>query len=603
MSLQRALFILIAIALLAGFIPAAVVLERRLASALEDRARRDLAVATEVLRDRESMTAEALMMHAKDLAGADGLAEALQRKDRPAAVAIIEAARSSLGERAVLVGGEGEVWTGAGPGSRLIEATRSGEMPVALVADRGGLQRVALAPVTRAGSWVGAAGVSVAFDQAAAGALAGITQSEVIVLLDGRSVVASTAGDEVTESIAGWAGSWDGGGVRELQTGGGRSYLVAASDLEGIATVVFARDLESELAVLPQLRRVAALAGLSALVLALVLGAILAAMLARPVAALAGAADRLAGGDFSAPLRRSAVQEIDRMAQAFDEMRSALSARLEEVEEANEQLAERQRKLTALQAELIQRDRLAAAGRLVTELAHEIRNPVANVRNCLEVIGRRVSDDRQAREFTDLAIDELLRMHELAERMLDLNRPRDPDALYCDAVAVAEEVTALVRAGVADQALEVELCADARAEVEIPPDALKQVLLNLVQNAREAVADRGRIEIRVDSRPPAVNLEVRDDGPGIDPEILPRIFDPFFTTKGAVQGVGLGLFVAEGIVRSHGGRITAANRADGEGASFGIELPARGDAQIAETPGSSEAAAGAELPEDGGSKR
>ena len=81
----------------------------------------------------------------------------------------------------------------------------------------------------------------------------------------------------------------------------------------------------------------------------------------------------------------------------------------------------------------MQRDRLGAAGRLVAQLAHEIRNPIASLRNCLELIRRRVDDDPEAREFADLAIDELLRMHELAEQMLDLNRPRDPGAQRCSA--------------------------------------------------------------------------------------------------------------------------------------------------------------------------
>jgi two-component system C4-dicarboxylate transport sensor histidine kinase DctB len=100
------------------------------------------------------------------------------------------------------------------------------------------------------------------------------------------------------------------------------------------------------------------------------------------------------------------------------------------------------------------------------------------------------------------------------------------------------------------------------------------VLLNLVQNAREAIGDgAGRIHIRVRREGGVVTITVRDTGPGIAADALPRIFDPFFTTKSAVHGVGLGLFMAEGLVRAAGGRVTAANAAGG-GAEFRIEVPA-----------------------------
>jgi signal transduction histidine kinase len=99
------------------------------------------------------------------------------------------------------------------------------------------------------------------------------------------------------------------------------------------------------------------------------------------------------------------------------------------------------------------------------------------------------------------------------------------------------------------------------------------VLLIMVQNARDAMKDGGRIQLDVHRRDGIIAVDITDTGPGIPAEVLPRVFDPFFTTKGGLQGVGLGLFVAEGIVRSHGGRVLAGN-APGGGAHFQIELPA-----------------------------
>ena len=116
--------------------------------------------------------------------------------------------------------------------------------------------------------------------------------------------------------------------------------------------------------------------------------------------------------------------------------------------------------------------------------------------------------------------------------------------------------------------------ADEPAEVALPPDALKQILLNITQNACDAIQAVGRVHTEVHREPQAIVLEVSDTGHGIESDVLPRIFDPFFTTKASVDGVGLGLFTAQGLLRGAGGRMTARNREDETGAVFRIELPA-----------------------------
>ena len=163
-------------------------------------------------------------------------------------------------------------------------------------------------------------------------------------------------------------------------------------------------------------------------------------------------------------------------------------------------------------------------------------------------------------------------MHELAENMLDLHRPGSPKG-DCDAVAVAEEVAALVRIGLGDRGVTVTVESKGPVQVPIPIDGLKQVLLNLVQNAQDALGAAGNIEIRVESDGRRATLQVTDDGPGIDDSALPQLFDPFFTTKADFSGVGLGLFTADGLARTHGGRIVAGNRPEGTGAVLTVEMP------------------------------
>ena len=336
--------------------------------------------------------------------------------------------------------------------------------------------------------------------------------------------------------------------------------------------------LDGELAVLPELRRISGLAALGALLLAICLGAVLAATVSRPVRQLAGSASALASGDFSAPLPRSRIREVALVATTFDEMRRSLAARLEELGTANAALIDRSARLTALQTDLMQRELLAATGRLVVQLAHEIRNPVAALRNCLELIRRRVEDDPEALEFADLAIDELLRMHELAEQVLELNRPRNATALVCSPARVSRDVARLEMLGATTGLPSITVDGDDLVVASIRPDVLHQILLNLLKNAREAVtADESTaVSIQVRALAKTVSIDIRDTGPGIPADILERIFDPFFTTKAAQRGVGLGLFVADGLLRAAGGRITANNTprtAEGQtGAAFHIEL-------------------------------
>jgi signal transduction histidine kinase len=574
-SLYRILLLLLTGVFVVALVPAGIALDRRLSSELERKARDDLSMAPKIMADRNATVGSALMMHAKEMAQAEGLAALLASADTARASRLAEEARVDELEEIILVGPEGDNWAGPEVGATLIEQTRLGQMPVAFVATSGQPFAVSLAPVMEGDAWMGAAGVARALDEAFAATLAGLTRADVVILAPDGSVPAMAAADSALgASVADSADTWKGdGAVHTLLMPDGRTYWVTAASLDEAGTVLFATDAAARLAVLPALRRGALIAGGIALGLALVLAAFAASVTVRPVRTLARAADRLAEGDFDAPVEGSMILEVDRVSAAFRNMRQALATKLDELEAANRELVDRQEKLKQLQAEMIQRDRLVASGKLVTELAHEIRNPVANVRNCLEVIRRRLDDDELG-QFAELAMGELLRMHSLAEQMLDLNRPVDPEASTCDPDSVVGLVVELFRTGEESGGLDIQTGGSAGGEAAIAPDALKQVLLNVLQNAREAMPEGGEIRVHLERCDGIIELAVEDSGPGIAPDVLPRVFDPFFTTKGEVHGVGLGLFVAEGIVRRYGGRLVAANRTDVPGAALRIELPA-----------------------------
>ena len=601
-SLNRALLGTVVLAILVGLVPAGIVLDRRLASALEAKARVDLETAPRLLADRIRGAADAMMMHAKEFSNTPGLGDALRSRDRSALLSAIDRGRGSLGEGIPLViGGADSVRAESCPGQVMIDRTRAGEMPVELCTDGTAIRNVALAPVVVEGAWIGAAGVAIPIDNQQAGALSGLTRSGVVVVSAMNDSIVATTLDSVTARAIARAGALGAtaGGSHEVSVNGER-FLVVSAPLAEAGRALFVRSMRQELAVLPDLRRTAALSALAALALAIALGAWGSSRVARPVRQLASAARAFRDESVHVPLPESRIAEVADVSERFADMRSALATRLNELRDTAAALQDRNARLTALQSDLMQRERLAATGRLVTQLAHEIRNPVANLRNCLEVVRRRVEDDAEAREFVDLAIDELLRMHELAEQILDVNRPRDATVRSCRPARIAREVARLAVAGIPHDTLDLEVIGDAAIEASIPPDALKQVLLNLIQNAREA-ASAGRdalgaprgvvVRIVVEPLELGVRVEVADNGPGIASDLRGRVFDPFFSTKAAVHGVGLGLFVAEGLVRGVGGTLTLGDSALG-GASFVIELPplVRSSTEVAQITSAEESA-------------
>jgi len=581
LTLQRALLGTIALALLLGIVPAGIALDRTLVSALLAKARTDLEMAPGVLADRTASRVDMLKMHAADIARVPGLADALARGDTRAVQQLIETNRALLGGgEALVVDSAGRSLVGPSASAEWVDETRRGNTPAAVGVerDRRAIMSVALAPIQRGGRWAGAVGVLEPLDDRAADALARLTRSDITVLVGADDSVAVTTLDsaQARDLRAAFRTTRDSARAHDIPTGS-RTLIAVAAPLGRSSRVIFSRARDAELAVVPQLHRVAGVSALVALGVALLLGAWMSARVSRPARELADAALAMARGSFDAPLPRSRIDEIQRVAAQFADMRGTLARQMAELREANEALAERNARLVTLQADLMQRDRLAATGRLVANLAHEIRNPVANLRNLLELIRRRASDDPQVRDYAELAIDELLRMHELAEQMLDLNRPRDPKSQRADAPAVAREVARLATAGAGSEEIQVVVNGTTTQIAAVAPDALKQVLLNLVQNAREAVTQSGsgipRIAIDIRDTDDGIVIHVGDNGPGVPPELRTRIFDPFFTTKSAVDGVGLGLFVAEGLVRSAGGRLVLDEARNG-GATFVIELPA-----------------------------
>jgi signal transduction histidine kinase/ActR/RegA family two-component response regulator len=247
----------------------------------------------------------------------------------------------------------------------------------------------------------------------------------------------------------------------------------------------------------------------------------------------------------------------------------------------NERLySETRRQLEDLQqaeSQAAQDERLSTVGKLAAGLVHEINNPLTAILGNAHLLLQEAEGSADNRERLRVIIQETSRAARLLKTVQSLSRPRHVVRRPC---ALNEETRALL-----DFTEPQRDYAGIRtvAELEaVPPvwadcDQIRQVLLNLVQNAQQAMANQAGervLTVRTRSEGDRVLVEVLDTGPGIAPDVLPRIFDAFFTTKTAGEGTGLGLWVSYDIVEQHGGRLRADNRPGG-GAVFTLEIPQR----------------------------
>lgn len=307
-----------------------------------------------------------------------------------------------------------------------------------------------------------------------------------------------------------------------------------------------------------------------------------------PIGKLNSAAERIGRGRLEEPVAAGepypeTQDELMLLAGRLDGMRRSLKEKIDELDAANRSLSERNvqledalERLHQTQAELLLSERLAATGHLSAQLSHEINNPIHNIQSLLESSSRKMPEDSAARELILTALEEVSRLARLTRQMLDMYRgtrvelEREP----VEITALVDEVVAL-QAGPFQQA-GLRLHVDHRQSplyVSGSRDKLKQVLLNLLLNARDAQPDGGSITIRSWQHAGRALLEVGDTGPGIPENHLGRIFEAFFSTKKAVSGVGLGLTVCHGIVQQHEGTIAVQSHI-GQGTTFTIDLPA-----------------------------
>ncbi|MSP25605.1 MAG: sensor histidine kinase [Myxococcales bacterium] len=232
------------------------------------------------------------------------------------------------------------------------------------------------------------------------------------------------------------------------------------------------------------------------------------------------------------------------------------------------------------------RDRLAVLGQMAAGIAHEIRNPLGAIKGAAQLLAEPGQGgpelEPSAREFVGIILEEVERLDGVVGSVLNLARENPVAVAPIDVNAVVRRTLQLLSTEWNDGRLAVdESLADELPRVAIAPEELRQVMMNILRNAAQAVSGAGRITVRTRARQGArpkvagvVVITVTDDGPGIAAHILKQVFLPFFTTKEG--GTGLGLAISQRIVQEAGGRIEVRSR-EGEGTTFNVVMPAAMD--------------------------
>lgn len=227
----------------------------------------------------------------------------------------------------------------------------------------------------------------------------------------------------------------------------------------------------------------------------------------------------------------------------------------------------------ALTDQLIRADRLAAMGELTAGVAHEVRNPLGIIRASVQLVEDSGADPERVAEATGVIKQEIDRLDRVIKALLDFGRPSAPTLRPIDIEEVVADVVLFTRQFAGQSQVEIETeFSSGMPLVNADPDQLKQVLVNLVSNAVQAMeADGGEIRIKVWDDDSFVFVSVADTGPGIPADVLGKVFDPFYSTKDS--GTGLGLTIVHRIIDQHGGRIEVES-SPGEGTTFTVALPA-----------------------------
>ena len=311
-------------------------------------------------------------------------------------------------------------------------------------------------------------------------------------------------------------------------------------------------------------------------------------MIYLPLRDLDNGASKLAQGDLENTIPVRSNDEFGMLAESFNSMTRALRKSRVDLENWGKTLEEKvekaSRELQIAHAETARSEKLASVGLLAAGIAHELNNPLTGVLTFSYLVRKNMEDGSQDAEDLDLVIRETKRCAGIIRRLLDFSREKTPEKAYGNLNEIIEETVQLIEQPAQLEDIEIATDLDEQLpQVWLDANLIKQVIMNVLVNARHAIVNGGTITIKTRLRkkeegPDSITttgdvaeITITDTGCGIPKEDLRKVFDPFFTTKEVGKGTGLGLSVSLGTIESHRGTIIVESTV-GKGTAFSIYL-------------------------------
>ena len=294
-------------------------------------------------------------------------------------------------------------------------------------------------------------------------------------------------------------------------------------------------------------------------------------------------AHKVSNMELDSRLQLKSNDEIGELSVAFNDMTAKLKQATDEYRDLTETLEakvlERTEKIAQVSDQLVRSEKLASLGQLVAGIAHEINNPLTGILMFANMFAQDQRLEESQREDAMTIVHETNRCADIVRRLLDFSRTSIPDKRLKSLSALMESTLALVNHHAAVNDVEIVRHYGVNLpDIDVDPNQIEQVFINLLVNACHAMPMGGRLTISMfrDLQRDLLVTRIEDTGHGISEENMGRIFDPFFTTKNqeldGVSGTGLGLSVSYGIIQNHGGQITVES-VQGHGTVFTVELP------------------------------
>ncbi|MCF8131025.1 MAG: HAMP domain-containing protein, partial [Deltaproteobacteria bacterium] len=322
--------------------------------------------------------------------------------------------------------------------------------------------------------------------------------------------------------------------------------------------------------------------GMNALILVLFGIYLLSRTVVRPINRLVAVTEKFSGDIPILQEDKSLNNEIGRLSQSLSRMLRQLDANEKKLKENISSLEEANQEIKRAQDEMVKSEKMASMGRLATGVAHEIGNPLGIILGYIELLQRGDLTGPERKDFLHRMESEITRIHRIIRGLLDFSRPSASAQQDANAHEILDEVITVITPQPLFEKIHISRLLDAKAvSVKVGADLLKQVFLNIIINAADAMSDKRAclegemaavLTIESYNENGFLIMRFRDTGCGINRDDINRIFDPFFTTKAPGKGTGLGLSICYRILDQAGGRIRAESEPE-RGTTFSLEIP------------------------------